>query len=246
MPRWTPARTVPRPARGSAWTPGKTRPPGPSGYRTLTEAEARSNFRPCWVWVEATWKNALAPRLRLCCQSGLTPRRARLPTWFSPKPGPGWQDAGYPRPQRFGQGKTRARSGSQPTPAPCSVRSIRKWTACSKNRAANRSVVVRKGRENYLCLLNLQETGRRAVCRTGIASGWSSQRVGLNAAAAVTWLAATLCVADRPVRTGYNRSDGPARRMPLFGLSALRQMRNREEHPQCAQRPLGDRQPAGA
>ena len=56
-------------------------------------------------------------------------------------------------PPRSGPSRTRARCGFPPTPGICSARSSRRHSRLP----AGTKVVLRKGRENYLCLLNFED-----------------------------------------------------------------------------------------
>ena len=97
-------------------------------------------------------------------------RRAR-PTCCSPKPEPASaRRSPISRPPRCGRSRRAARCGSRPSPRRCSGSSTRegpKLFADAEERA--RRIVVRKGRENYLCLLNLEDAlqgafaGRAAI-----------------------------------------------------------------------------------
>ena len=58
----------------------------------------------------------------------------------------------------LGAAATTRRCGSRPTPRTCSASSTRKPSASSPiPRSGARRIVIRKGRENYVCLLNMQE-----------------------------------------------------------------------------------------
>ena len=78
--------------------------------------------------------------------------------WCSPRPAPAparrW--ATSPRPAS-GRSATAPRCGSPPSPATCSGKSTRMGRLYPDPEERRRRVVVRKGRENYLCLLNLEE-----------------------------------------------------------------------------------------
>ena len=108
-----------------------------------------------------------------------------------------------------------------------------------------RRVVIRKGRENYLCLLNFQEAVQRTRARAGecrrprpagaLGAGQPRRRHDRRRSAGL---------AARPGRPQPRRPPRrPARRVHLFGLRALPQMLRRAHHPP---RPPGrhrDRQP---
>ena len=99
--------------------------------------------------------------------------------------------------------------------------------------------VVRKGRENYLCLLNFEEAAKR----TALAPGQRAVALGLIA----RWVAGD--ARRRYVRRGlsvvprslgsFGRVDRPPRRMRLCGVSALSQLLHRARHPALA--PCADR-----
>ena len=111
-------------------------------------------------------------------------------------------------------------------------------------RAKSANVVIRKGRDNYLCLLNMEEAvGRTTTGTEGIALGLMAR-----------WAAATrdgdLTGGDFPAwlgRTGGVRADpracAPARGMHLLRLSPLRQVLHRAHRPARAPCRVGDRQP---
>ena len=91
-------------------------------------------------------------------------RTSRRSCWSRPAPASARRWAMSRRPA-CGPRRTARRSGSRPTPATCSARSTTSSTGCTAISAEKRRrVVIRKGRENYLCLLNFQE----AVMRTGL------------------------------------------------------------------------------
>ena len=95
---------------------------------------------------------------------------------------------GYsPRP---GCGRRQRRGGVDlaPTPAPCSGRSTRELGRLYPDpEERRRRVVVRKGRENYLCLLNLQEMlGQAAQLGDGDVVGWAWSRAGRGRPATAT------------------------------------------------------------
>ena len=108
-----------------------------------------------------------------------------------------------------------------------------------------RRVVIRKGRENYLCLLNLEEAVR------GLAARPQRRRrprpdgaLGASAAATATWSAATSRAGCPTCWAGpHPRPDRPPGRVHLFRLRPLRQVLHRAERAPRPPRPPGDRQP---
>ncbi len=81
----------------------------------------------------------------------------------------GRQDPGLSRAGlAVGRGQWPGRCGSPPTPAPCSARSSGRAASIYPDPAVRaRKAVVRKGRENYLCLLNFQEAANAAQLGAG-------------------------------------------------------------------------------
>ena len=108
-----------------------------------------------------------------------------------------------------------------------------------------RRVVVRKGRENFLCLLNYEEALTAAASRAGTRRGAARagraldcrNRGGRPRRRRFPGLA---CRADRP-RTGQ-RPRRPPRRMRALRLPAFSSLLCRKEHPRRAQRPRRRRQ----
>ena len=103
------------------------------------------------------------------------PAATRPSCWPRPAPAPARRSA-TSRPPASGPSATAAASGSAPSPATCSARSTPSWPGCIPDPAERRRrVVVRKGRENYLCLLNLQEQVGAAARRPSAdrRSAWS-------------------------------------------------------------------------
>ena len=120
--------------------------------------------------------------------------------------------------------------------------SARAWPARRADGA--QPVVVRKGRENYLCLLNLEDAlqggfGGRAAILAQLVARWAaySQDGDMIGGDLPGWLRHAV-----PPARGH-RADRPARRMRLCRLPALPQMLHRARRPrQCAGR-SGHRQP---
>ena len=115
------------------------------------------------------------------------------------------------------------------------------WAA--RREDGSRPVVVRKGRENYLCLLNLEDAlqggfGGRAAVFAQLVARWAafSQDGDMVGGDLPGWL--TTLFRQR----GVAALDRPARRMRLCRLPALPQMLHRTQRP--GQRPgrSGDRQ----
>jgi ATP-dependent DNA helicase DinG len=91
-------------------------------------------------------------------------------TCCSPKPAPASaRRSAISRPPRSGRRRPTAPSGCRPTPRRCSGSSTARARALPRRGERKRKVVVRKGRENYLCLLNLEDAlqggfaGRAAI-----------------------------------------------------------------------------------
>ena len=102
-----------------------------------------------------------------------------------------------------------------------------------------RRVVIRKGRENYLCLLNFQE----AVMRTGLVPE-NAVGLGLLARWALASRDGDMIGGDLPAwlldllgRGRIAPARRPARRMHLFGLRALPEVLRRAHHPPRRARP---------
>ena len=82
----------------------------------------------------------------------------------------------------LGGGDRAARSGSRPSPRRCSGSSTPKGRGCSPTpRSARGKIVVRKGRENYLCLLNLEDAlqgafAGRAAILAQLVGRWAAYR----------------------------------------------------------------------
>ena len=162
-----------------------------------------------------------------------------------PAPAPARPWATWPRP-RSGRRRTARRSGCRPTPATCSTRSTARWTGCSRTRSLKaRQVVLRKGRENYLCLLNYEDAVRglalnpRDAVPLGLMARWAAAtRDGdLTGGDFPGWLADII---GRPNSIGPGR---PARRMHPFRLPALQPLLHRARHPPGAQGADRHRQP---
>ncbi len=108
-----------------------------------------------------------------------------------------------------------------------------------------RNVVVRKGRENYLCLLNLEEEVARGgllperAVGIGLVARWAraSRDGDMVGGDFPSWLLGAL----GGLQSGG--CDRPARRMHLFGLPALPQMLHRARRPEIAPGRDRDRQP---
>ena len=140
------------------------------------------------------------------------------------------QDARLSRPGlALGRESATARSGSRPSPRRCSASSTARARACSPTpRSGKRKVVVRKGRENYLCLLNLEDAlqggfaGRAAILAQLVAR-WAAYSQGRRHGRRRPARLAADPVPPRRV----DRADRPARRMRLCRLPALPQMLHR-------------------
>ena len=173
--------------------------------------------------------------------------RAARSCWPRPAPASARRWAISRRPA-CGPRRTAARCGSRPTPATCSARSTASSTGSTPiRREKRRRVVVRKGRENYLCLLNYEEARRGAAA----ARPRTRSALGLHGAldrrrrATATWSAA-ISRAGCPTLIGRGRvarPRRPARRVHPFGLPALPPLLRREEHPPRAARRHRRRQP---
>ena len=99
--------------------------------------------------------------------------------------------------------------------------------------------VVRKGRENYLCLLNYEEAAKRTRAGAGTASGGARIDRALGAGdIGRRHVGRGLSVVSRGLCSA-RRIDRPARRMRLRGVPALPAMFHRARHPAFA--PCADR-----
>ena len=178
--------------------------------------------------------------------------RASSPTGrrrCSPRPAPGSaRRSAISRRRACGPSRTRARCGSRPIPATC-----RRQIAGELDRLypdpvqKRRRVVVRKGRENFLCLLNYEDAvrgdDRRAPRNRSAPLALIARWIGATEAGDLVagdfpgWLAEL--IGARPGQ----RARRPARRMHPFGLPAFPPMLCREERPRRAPRPARRRQP---
>ena len=103
----------------------------------------------------------------------------------SPRPGPGSaRRSAISLPPRSGPRRPTARSGSRPTPRRCSASSTAKAHRLFPDPAERKAkIVIRKGRENYLCLLNLEDAlqggfaGRAAILAQLVAR-WAAYSQG--------------------------------------------------------------------
>ena len=151
------------------------------------------------------------------------------------------QDAGLSRAGlAVGRAGRAARSGSRPSPRRCSASSTREGARLvrRRRRSGARRIVVRKGRENYLCLLNLEDAlqggfaGRAAILAqlVGALGGlYQGRRHGRRRPAG-------LAAEPVPPRR-RDRADRPARRMRLCRLPALPEMLHRARRARRAARP---------
>ena len=110
-------------------------------------------------------------------------RQSTRTTSCWPKPAPASaRPSAISRPPGCGRGATTRRSGSRPTPRTCSASSTRKPARMVPDPEERRHrIVIRKGRENYLCLLNMQEAfgrldggnRRAAPCSPALIARWA-------------------------------------------------------------------------
>ena len=106
------------------------------------------------------------------------------------------------------------------------------WPGSFPTRRERRAkVVMRKGRENYLCLLNFEDAMQGGLPRrAGDALAQLDRALG-GLRATATWSAA-ICPAGCPSlfgRAGSDGADRPARRMRLCRLPALPPMLHRDD-----------------
>ena len=129
-----------------------------------------------------------------------------------------------------GRASRAARCGSRPSPRRCSASSTREGRAARSPTPSERAkrIVVRKGRENYLCLLNLEDAlqggfaGRAAILAQLVAR-WAAYTQGRRHGRRRP---ARLAAEPVPPRR-RDRADRPARRMRLCRLPALPELLHR-------------------
>ena len=148
-------------------------PPPPPGSLPVAPAEARDPARrACSARTPSSGRaRPTTPAPPPAPSRRARPSATRSSCWPRPAPAPARPSA-TSRPPACGPSATTAASGSAPTPATCSGRSTPRLTRLFPDPAERRRrVVVRKGRENYLCLLNFQEQvgrpARRRLDRDG-------------------------------------------------------------------------------
>ena len=176
--------------------------------------------------------------------------RASTPTSrrrCSPRPAPGSaRRSAISRRRACGPRRTRARCGSRPIPATCRAQIAGELDRLYPEPVQKRRrVVVRKGRENFLCLLNYEDAVRATMARAqpsaplALIARWigATEAGDLVAGDFPGWLAELIGALPRQ---GARR---PARRMHPFGLPAFPQMLCREERACRAPRPARRRQP---
>ena len=150
-------------------------------------------------------------------------RRMR-PTCCSPRPArASARRSPISRRRRCGRRRRAGRCGSRPSPRRCSGSSTRRAAAVRRRRrSARRRIVVRKGRENYLCLLNLEDAlqgafAGRAAILAQLVGRWAAYTQGRRHGRRRP---ARLAAEPVPPRR-RDRADRPARRMRLCRLPAL-------------------------
>ena len=217
----------------------------PAGHRSRSPRPPRRHARP------ATPSNAPASPTTPAPPPPPSPRArpaaTRTSCWPRPAPAPARRSATSP-PPASGRRRTTARSGSAPSPATCSARSTPRLARLFPDPIQRRRrVVIRKGRENYLCLLNLEDA-------VGTATSGFMQQQTIPLGLIVRWALATddgdVQGGDLPgwfagtVRRRPDRQPGrPPRRVHPRRLPALAPMLRRAHHPPRPHRRTGGGQP---
>jgi ATP-dependent DNA helicase DinG len=156
----------------------------------VEEAEALERLASL-VGSEAECAKASALRRRRA--AAFRPRRAEgQPNMLLAEAGTGiGKTLGYLAPASCGRRRPTAPSGSRPTPRRSSASSTARAAPLPRPEERKRRIVVRKGRENYLCLLNLEDALQGGFRRPRRDPRAARRPLGGLFARTATWSAAT-------------------------------------------------------